>query len=244
MKKFLTMLLVTITLFTLAGCLPRYKPLPDDKVVEIFGIEYVRASDIFWRPVNMDKQRLFGEMITPSTEYHPRLKDEIYIFEDDINRMFIALKFIGNADFYADYEVAAVGPEENYCCRSDIAFPAMNSSGVEAIGIRKEGEGAFLNIVQDKETIGQLLDVMSRAEIQEEKENQYIYVLELTNGDFPGIEIQVNVSRQGDEYRLYFNELNHFVYDNSHDDLYYYYYHTVQIPRELLEEIAGDALPG
>ncbi len=244
MKKVFFIVLIIIMLFVEISCtVPQYEFLAEDqndnRVVEINNITYVDLPSIFWRPTNIKNRTLIGELIYPKAVEHIFLT-KIYTFDDDINKMFIALKSKPAKWLSVNN---TVGPEEVYYFRSDTAFPSMDSSGVDAIGIREEGKSEFFNIVQDKETIGQLLDEMSRAEAQEAAGDQCVYVLELTNSDFPGIEIQVNVCRQGDEYWLYFNELNHFVYDNSHDDLYYYSYYAVQISRELLEKIAGEALP-
>jgi len=236
-KKCIMILLAGLTLFMLAGCVPQYESTEiSDGIVKINGITYKGTEDTIWRPVNMNRRKLVGELVYPNLE-NPSFLFDIYTFKDDVHQMFIALKYKKQHLFLDD---TTIGPDESYGLRDDIALPTMDSNGVDTIGIRREYESKFFNVVQDKETIDQLFDVMSRAETQDEEGYQYVYVLELTNSDFPGIEIQVNVCRQGDEYWLYFNEIDNY---NIESGDVCYYYQAVQIPRELLEKIAGKAVP-
>lgn len=239
MKKALLIVFISMMLLLATSCiapqkLQQYESLEtepnENGIVEIDGIMYVALPNILWRPADIKNRTLIGELIKPVDSGY---MTEIYTFDDDVRKMFIALK--SKPEWFVDVE--RVGPEEYYHFRSDVAFPATDSSGVDTISVRKTSNIFFLNTIHDKGIINQLSALMDKAQSQETEGDKNVYTMELTNSEFPGIEIQVNVCKQGDAYWLYFNEIN----NNNYGDIHYY---AVQIPRELLEKIVGETLPG
>lgn len=189
----------------------------EGKTVKIDNLTYVEYPEVIWEPIDISNKEKIGY----SKSFW------VYKFKRDVNEIFIGISNRRGESF------------TTYLYKAGFQMPEVSPNGVSLVGFCFAGnegtynEGIYDAQTRDKETIAQLFECMKNEQIvdfteyYQKGEQKFVGWLILRNDDLDGIHIMMGIIAMGDKY---------WVNTSGH-----YYY--AEIPKELLQKIAGKEMP-
>ena len=219
MKKILSVCLICTLILVLTACenLPEYKEMGEDplkgNMIEVNGIVYRTLPVTDWRPIWIKMKA-----VAKNKEYDR----DSYIFmePEDTGQIFIMQQ-------YSDDEFSCMNYRENYYYREDVSLPPYDRSGIDMLGIEKEGSFSNYVFIQNKELIDQVFILKNKAYKPTKGGFDVLYDLQLMNSNYPGIGIDASICQKEQKYWIIFTV----------EDI------VAVIPQDILEQIVREKLP-
>ena len=221
MRKILYVLLICILIFLLASCketVPEYKDLGRNPqmgdMIEVNGIIYRTLPNTEWRPL------WIGLKLVALNKEGDR-DSNVYMFTEETRQIFVMQQY-SDDDFISDMNF-----RENYYYREDVTLPPYDRSGIDMLGIEKEGLYSNYVFTQNKALIDQVFILKNKAYKPTKWGFDFVYDLQLMNSNYPGIGIDASIYQKEQKYWIVFNV----------EDI------VAVIPQDILEQIVGEKLP-
>lgn len=184
--------------------------------IEVNGVIYTQKDKNEWTPTH--------------TSDYVRLVDDIYVYEDEINHIFVLL-----------WEDSRSPNGAQLYKKEDFILPPFDSDNVDEICFMFPShqiidENTYYSKQRDLQIIDNVLEVWSQKkktdsnkynEISSENRMKLVGELLFYNDDLQGIDVSRSIYAMGEEYWMFFS------------GVYYY----VKIPKELLSELTGIIMP-
>lgn len=225
----LVLVLIILTIIPIRWVYPGYERLGSSKemgnMFKLDGIIYRNLPATLWLPIPGIPYKYIGSAD----------KLDFYSFEDsDTKKIFIEIRF--QKEHWYDDVVSAPA----YSYRADVTLPSFDRKGIDEIEYTVNKGSSFEGIkpvIRNADLVNSLFDVLETASNSGEytgKDNYYLCSIFCMNSSFQAIGIELTVYAYGQDYWVLIDTPER---PRLHPTIY------AKIPRDLLEQIAGQKLP-